>query len=136
MTNGGGFLREKCFCGGFHSVHRLTKVPKSPIKPRGFFGKNPPPRGFLKLNPPSLKGWGMGAPWGPHYPPPRGANTNLSMYVHNNIIWSQQPFCLKFNIFEVVFLQISNLIPNQSVRQGLEAHGLMPACDTLLEPRV
>ena len=53
-------------------------MPKSPTKPRGFWQPNPPPRGFLRLNPPPLKGWGMGPPWGPHYPPPQGANPSLS----------------------------------------------------------
>ena len=47
VTNIEGILHEKCFCRDFHSVHRLTKLPKSPIKPRGFFEKNPPPRVFF-----------------------------------------------------------------------------------------
>ena len=42
VNRGGGSV--KIFFGDFHSVHRQTKAPKSPIKPRVFFGKNPPPR--------------------------------------------------------------------------------------------
>ena len=64
----GDFCVKKKISGDFHRVHRHTKVPKSPIKPRGLFGKIPHHGAFSNSIPQPLRGgeWGpMGAPLSP-----------------------------------------------------------------------